>query len=95
MNKCEEVCEHNHSEEPAKPGQADSKKTPCKRQPKQCSGCGQNLPKKPRKPSGPPTEKQTAAREGFKAAVKRAKELQAATPGLTYREAMKKIMSKE
>ena len=50
--------------------------------------------KKPRKPAGPPSEKQQANRAAFKAKVEDAKRLQAATPGLNYKTAIKMAYGK-
>jgi len=58
-----------------------------------CDGCGQKI-RKPRAVA-PPTEKQLATRENFKQNVVRAKALQAAEPGLTYKDAIKRVYARE
>jgi hypothetical protein len=59
---------------------------------KQCDVCGQKMRKQV---TTPPTEKQLASRAAFKANVNKAKELQAANPELSYRQAIKQIYNKE
>lgn len=50
--------------------------------------------KRPRKPAGPPTEKQMAARAQFREKVAQAQALRAAEPGLKYNEAIKRVYGK-
>jgi hypothetical protein len=50
--------------------------------------------KQRKKHTGPPTEKQLAAREKFKENVAKAKQLCAAEPGLKYNTAIKRVYGK-
>ena len=55
------------------------------------STCHAGPQKKPRKPAGPPTASQLAARKVFADKVKAAKAMQAQNPDLSYRDAIKLV----
>lgn len=64
--------------------------------PEICNSCNREIPreKKPRKKfEGPASEKQLATRQRFASAHPRAKELRAADPTLTYRQAIQKALA--
>ena len=54
----------------------------------------ETVSKKSRKPTGPPSEKQLAARAQFKQKVVEAQALRKAEPGLKYNEAIKRVYGK-
>lgn len=66
--------------------------TVCKKKRGPCNECGQKI-RKPRAVTNP-TDKQLASRAAFKANVDKAKALQQATPGLSYKEAIKRVYGK-
>lgn len=66
--------------------------TQCKRRRGPCGECGQKI-RKPRTVTNP-TDKQLASRAAFKDNVGRAKALQQAEPGLSYKEAIKRVYGK-